>query len=63
LCQYVTAQPNLCMITDRGIDIISALQSEEVGWEGDNLVCELHMPYHIEFQQKIQKCRTQTTVG
>jgi len=26
------------MITDRGTGIISALQSEEFGWEGDNLV-------------------------
>nr|XP_007161351.1 hypothetical protein PHAVU_001G061800g [Phaseolus vulgaris]ESW33345.1 hypothetical protein PHAVU_001G061800g [Phaseolus vulgaris] len=38
LQQYVTPQPNLCMINDRGIGIISALQSEEVGWEGDGLV-------------------------
>ena len=38
LRQYVTPQPNLCMITDRGTGIISALQSEEVGWEGDGLV-------------------------
>jgi len=26
------------MITDRGTNIIYALQSEEVGWEGDDLV-------------------------
>jgi len=38
LRQYVTPQPNLCMITDRGTNIISTLQFEEVGWEGDNLV-------------------------
>ncbi|XP_068461662.1 uncharacterized protein [Phaseolus vulgaris] len=38
LRQYVTPQPNLCMITDKGTGIISALQSEEVGWEGDDLV-------------------------
>ena len=38
LRQYGTPQPNLCMITDRGTDIISALQSKEVGWEGDDLV-------------------------
>ena len=38
LRQYVTPQPNLCMITDRGTSITSALQSEEVGWEGNDLV-------------------------
>ncbi|XP_068485031.1 uncharacterized protein [Phaseolus vulgaris] len=38
LRQYVTPHSNLCMITDRGTDIISALQFEEVGWEGEGLV-------------------------
>nr|XP_007136176.1 hypothetical protein PHAVU_009G024500g [Phaseolus vulgaris]ESW08170.1 hypothetical protein PHAVU_009G024500g [Phaseolus vulgaris] len=46
LRQYVTPQPNLCMITDRGISIISVLQSEEVGWEGDNLV-SVYCIHHI----------------
>ena len=63
LRQYVTPQPNLCKITDRGTDIISALQSEEVGWEGDDLVlvyCIRHITSN--FNKKNKKCRAQTTV-
>jgi len=37
LREHVTPQDNLCLITDRGRAILYALQSEEVGWEGDGL--------------------------
>jgi len=37
LCQYITPQPNLCLITDIGSTILSTLQSEEVGWEQQDL--------------------------
>jgi len=37
LGEHVTPQDNLCLITDRGRAILSALQSEEVRWEGDGL--------------------------
>jgi len=37
LCKYVTPQENVCLITDRGTTILSALQSDEVGWEGYGL--------------------------
>nr|XP_007149505.1 hypothetical protein PHAVU_005G075900g [Phaseolus vulgaris]ESW21499.1 hypothetical protein PHAVU_005G075900g [Phaseolus vulgaris] len=50
------AIPNLCMITDRGTSIISALQSEEVGWEGEDLV-SVYCIRHIasNFNKKILK--------
>ena len=55
LRQYVTPQLNLCMITDRGTSIIAALQSEEVGWEGDDLV-SMYCIRHIvsNFNKKIK---------
>jgi len=31
LRQYITPQPKLCIITDKGSPILSALQYEEVG--------------------------------
>jgi len=37
LHEHVTPQDNLCLIIDRGTTILSALQLEEVGWEGDGL--------------------------
>jgi len=37
LRQYVTPQPNLCLITNRGSTILSALQSKEVRWEQQGL--------------------------
>jgi len=37
LREHVTPQDNLCLIIDRGRAILYALQSEEVGWEGDGL--------------------------
>ena len=30
LHEYVTPQPNICLITDRGVTILSALQSPDV---------------------------------
>jgi len=43
LCQYVTPQPNLCLIIDREPTILSTLQYEEVGWEVEGL----HIVYCI----------------
>jgi len=37
LRKYVTPQPNICLITDRGKVILSALQSSNVAWEKDGL--------------------------
>ena len=34
---YVTLQPNVCLITNRGSAILSALQSPNVGWEAHGL--------------------------
>jgi len=55
LRQYVTPLPNLCMMTDRRTSIISALQSEEVRWEGDNLV-SVYCIHHIasNFNRKLK---------
>jgi len=53
LQQYVTPQPN--MMTDRGTDITSTLQFEEVGWEGDDLVsvyCIRHIA--LNFNKKFK---------
>ena len=38
LRRYVTLQPNLCIISDRGTDLLVALQSESVGWNGPNVL-------------------------
>ncbi|XP_014503102.1 uncharacterized protein LOC106763420 [Vigna radiata var. radiata] len=35
--EHLCPQPNICIITDRGKGILSALRSEEVGWEEDGL--------------------------
>ena len=43
LREHVTPHPNLCLITDRGKGILSALRSEEVDWESGNL----HSVYYI----------------
>ena len=59
------------MIIDRAIDIISVLQPEKVGWEGDGLIsvqsdeigliiCVLHISYHI--QQKVPKFWAEITI-
>jgi len=53
--QYVTPQPNLCMITDRGTGIISTLQSEEVGWKENNLfyvycICHIASNFKKKFK-------------
>jgi len=45
LREHVTPQPNLCLITNRGKDILSALRSKEVDWESDNL----HSVYCIRY--------------
>ncbi|XP_047176992.1 uncharacterized protein LOC124844152, partial [Vigna umbellata] len=37
LREHVCPQQNICIITDRGKGILSALRSEEVGWEQDGL--------------------------
>ncbi|KAH1209913.1 hypothetical protein GmHk_15G044313 [Glycine max] len=37
LWRYVTPQPNLCIISDRGTSLLEALQSEHVGWNGLNV--------------------------
>jgi len=37
LRKHITPQDNLCLTTNRGTTILSALQSEELGWEGDGL--------------------------
>jgi len=37
LREYVTPQPNICLITDRGKAILSALQSPNIAWEEDGL--------------------------
>jgi len=37
LREHVTPQPNLCLITNRGKGILSALRLEEIDWESDNL--------------------------
>ena len=37
LREHVTPQSNLCLITDKGKDILAALQSEEVEWEENGL--------------------------
>ncbi|KAH1190379.1 hypothetical protein GmHk_20G057939 [Glycine max] len=37
---YVTLQPNLCNISDRGTGLLATLQSKRVGWnEPDVLLC------------------------
>ena len=64
LRQYVTPQPKLCMITDRGIVIISTLQSEEVGWEGDDLVsvyCIRHIASNFNKKFKNAELKRQLT--
>jgi len=60
LQQYVTPQPNLCMITDRETGIISALQSKEVGWEGDDLIsmyCIRHIASNFNKKFKIPELK------
>jgi len=37
LREYVTPKPNICLITDRGKAILSALQSPNIAWEEDGL--------------------------
>ena len=39
----VTPQPNVCLITDRGSAILSALESPEVGWESQSVFCIRHI--------------------
>jgi len=38
LREYVTPQPKVCLITNRGTTILSTLQSLEVAWEGNGLI-------------------------
>ena len=38
LRRYVTLQPNLCIISDRGTGLLVSLQSESVGWM-DQMFC------------------------
>ncbi|XP_006582567.1 uncharacterized protein [Glycine max] len=37
LRRYVTSQPNLCITSDRGTNLVAVLQSERVGWNGPDV--------------------------
>ncbi|KAL5137976.1 hypothetical protein HKD37_10G028254 [Glycine soja] len=47
--RYVTPLPNLCIISDRGIDLLAVLQSERIRWNGPNV----SSVYCIKFQQTV----------
>ncbi|KAH1210808.1 hypothetical protein GmHk_15G045028 [Glycine max] len=46
LRRYVTPQPNLCIISDKGINLLVALQSERVGWNESD-VLSVYCIHHI----------------
>ncbi|KAL5161713.1 hypothetical protein HKD37_07G018958 [Glycine soja] len=55
LRRYVTPQLNLCIISDRGTDLITALQFERVGWNGPDVsfvYCIRHIASNFNKQFK-----------
>ena len=55
LRRYVTPQPNLCIISDRGTSLLAALQSERVGWNGpdvSSVYCIRHIASNFNKQFK-----------
>jgi len=62
LGEYVTPQPNICLITDRGATILSALQSLDVAWEEDGLssiFCIRHIASNFNKKFKNAKLKRQ----
>jgi len=62
LREYVTPQLNLCLITDRGTTILSALQSPEFSWEGNGLTyvyCIRHVAFNFNNLFKNAEVKTQ----
>jgi len=57
LCEYVTPQPNICLITDRGKVILSTLQSPNIAWGRKwPFLSLLHKTHCFQLQQEVQKC-------
>jgi len=57
----MTPQPNICLITNRGTTIPSALQSLEVAWEGNGLTsiyCIRHVSSNFNKQFKNAELKT-----
>ncbi|XP_006579080.1 uncharacterized protein [Glycine max] len=46
LRRYVTPEPNLCIISDRGTSLLATLQFEHVGWNGPD-VSSVYCIHHI----------------
>ena len=55
LRRYVTPQPNLCIISDRGTSLLATLQFEHVGWNGpdvSSVYCIRHIASNFNKQFK-----------